>query len=437
MRYQKKLDIFEWLFFLLYIIMPSYFAIEISSKFPLLTTSRLVLLCWLIFKVIRNKGKFRFSLKSKSLRIYFILMVIVELIHFGDSGNYAIKDLIALFMEQFLVFIAITDSINTKAKFLKSLKVLLYSSMAVSVVSLIGFFLKTNLFYLLNTVSREMLMSNNTEIGSRLGMIRIEAGFGHAIYYGMYCVVFLFVGMYFYIYEKKTIYLASIILNGIALLLTNSRGCILAFFITLLLTVIINKRRQARRYLKFIAIGAVLAFVGVLIIPTARNYVYSVALSIVISFFGSSTELAGYGANVNGASSRLIQFSGMLWTWKFHPIIGFGPSAHSRLLIKYFNKGLWWTTNTFDVGYVAIVAQFGLIGTIAHIALYYLTLKLSFNKLYKDDPIFGMFRNVFVGYFICMLSVVTMDKLFWVIFSLLYAYYKICTDADKEAICVI
>lgn len=36
-----------------------------------------------------------------------------------------------------------------------------------------------------------------------------------------------------------------------------------------------------------------------------------------------------------------------------------------------------------------------------------------------------MFRNMFIVYFICLLSVVNIDRIFWVILGLLLAYSRI------------
>lgn len=422
-----KVNIFEWLFFSCYIVIPNYFAIEFSPNIPLLTGSRFLLIILLISLIYKKKCNMVTSQLDYPLGIYFCIMISIDLLHLLDSSTYALKDLFSIIIEQLLVYWVICQVVTSKTKFYKCLKLLLFSSSVVAVLSIIGYFFNTNFFYLLDTVKRNMLMTSNTAIGYRLGSLRIEAGFGHPIYYAVFCCVMAFIGLFFIVKEGKMIYYITFLINLIALFLTNSRGALLAFGLAIIAALFLNKKSDVKKYIRLLGIAIILIAFIFIAIPSVKSYVRNVVVSIIIYFMGDSTPfiLKEYGSNVSASSDRLIQFSGIWWTLKNRALIGFGPEANSRGLICYYYLGRWLPTNTFDIGYVALVGQYGSLGFIAHILLYAYSLRASFDKSFKKDSVFGMFRNILIVYFLCMFSSVTIDRLFWVIFSLQMAYYKL------------
>lgn len=88
------------IFFLLYLILPEYFAIEFSASFPLLTASRLILFFMLIFQTIKNRGIIKFGLcKNKKLErailLYIFGMVTVNFFHINYTAE-SVKEIFTL-----------------------------------------------------------------------------------------------------------------------------------------------------------------------------------------------------------------------------------------------------------------------------------------------------------------------------------------------------
>lgn len=103
MRYKSN-SFSIFLFFSLYLILPSYFAIELSPSLPLITVSRIVLLiCF--FNIVRTDyGKMKIPYFTWNIKWYFILIFLVNVLHIYDTGVTAINQCIVIFIEQFLVF---------------------------------------------------------------------------------------------------------------------------------------------------------------------------------------------------------------------------------------------------------------------------------------------------------------------------------------------
>lgn len=427
----SHLNFIEVLFFTLYMTLPSYFALEISQSFPLITARRAILILLLLTTLYKHKMRIKRIIMDRRIALYFLIIIFSDLIHLVDSGSFAIKDLLSNIFEQVLIFWLINVCVNTKAKFEKALKLIYYSSGCVAAISIIGFAFNVNPFYILNLVNRTMLMTANTDIGSRAGMMRIEAGFGHPIYYALYCTMMIFVGIYFVISKRTMANTICFVLNAAALFLTNSRGCILGCMVGGLISVLLSKKTILKKYLGFIVRVFFWGSIIILLLPPIRRYMILIIESISIYFGGSVNKTIGnYGANVSFLNDRLMQMTGFIWTFINKWLFGFGAEAQSRGLVFYFFDGIWWPTNSFDVGYVAIICQYGVFGLVGFILLYSTVFKKSKMKCFRNDMLIKFMRDAFIAYFICMLSSVSIDRIFWVMFSMMMAY---CEIIKKES----
>jgi O-antigen ligase len=412
--------------------MPTYFALEISQSIPLLTVGRILLILLFMTAIYKKRARLTLIKIDQRIILYFVIILFVDIIHIVDSGSYAIKDLLCSIIEQFMIYWTINICVNTKEKFMEALKLIFYSSACVAIVSIIGFLLKTNLFYALNTVQRTMLMTANTDIGTRAGIMRLEAGFGHPIYYALYCTMMIFIGIYFIMVNNSIINFACLMLDVIALLLTNSRGCILGCILGGAISLLLSKRHVLKKYIKLITGAIFLGVIAILLVTPIRDYIVLIFKSTIIYFSGfEKGAISNYGANSSFSNDRLMQFTGFIWTFINKPIFGFGPEANSRGLIYYFfnGVGVWSQTNSFDIGYVAIVCQYGLLGLLGFGMLYSMVFKKSRMKYLKHDMLVKFMRDGFIAYFICMFSSVSVDRIFWVMFSMMMTY---CDIVKKE-----
>ena len=454
------------LFFALYIIMPEYFAVEFSSKLPLITASRFVLILMGLMLVIRRRAKlshfrqirlrdFKLLLaEDKVLRWgligYFVILLIANLAHLVSVPAETMKAVFVLAAEQYVLVWLLVLEIDTKQRVLQCLKIMIYVSGVVALVAAIGVAVDYNLFHLLDTVQREMLMSTYY----RLGIMRAEAGFGHPVYYGAFCAAILPVNMYLIegaeTKKSQVVLCGCMALNLAGLVLSNSRGSLLAFGCMLLLIVpikIVMKIgcKMVVRYLSvFLSSGFVLLTVTA-VTPVGTQYLGEIVKSVWESISpdmnedGSPDANEGantpekppvedepeidYGENANGLWSRMVQLTGIQWTLERSPVFGMGPDAHVRGEICYeFEEDKWWSVATFDMGVVAIVGQYGLAGVAGYILLYAGVLITLFRKKMWTDRILMMFFFSFATIFLCLLSISSMDRTMWVLIGLFVCY---------------
>lgn len=121
-------------------------------------------------------------------------------------------------------------------------KTIVNASGVVAIISIINVLIGSNLFYNLNTVSRNVLMVSTV----RMGIIRAEATFGHPVYYAMYCALIIPLALYVWQNEKNAWNSCVLGLNVIAAFLTESRGTIVVLLALFLVYVIIADLQ--RRY---------------------------------------------------------------------------------------------------------------------------------------------------------------------------------------------
>jgi hypothetical protein len=243
---KNKSDRLCWeavLLFTLYTILPNYFALEISSRLPLLTASRALLLLLGVMLVLRRRQVLldpkRWSLRGLNLLltedqplrwsvlIYLGLILGVNLTFLLDTSE-SVKHIFTVVAEQYALVWMITLILDTRKKLIDALRVFFLASGLVAVIAVVSCVADYNLFYLLDTVKREMLQSDYY----RLGLLRAAASFNHPVYYGAYCAVMLPIGMYFVENDKKSwlrlLSAGVMVLNFVGLILSNSRGSILA-----------------------------------------------------------------------------------------------------------------------------------------------------------------------------------------------------------------
>ncbi|MBE5839555.1 O-antigen ligase family protein [Butyrivibrio sp.] len=432
------------LFAAFYIILPSYFAFEISNSLPLLTGGRILILILFFTYYIAKKGKiyrkisYDKSLK-KALLCFFSLIITCDLVGIYTAGSEAIKDLFVVLFEGVLLTWLIVHLIRSYSTLLRFIEIIIYSSLVVGIISIIGVFLGINPFLVLSTVNRSLVIMDFV----RMGLLRPQAGFDHAVHYGLYNAVMcsIILSVIDEAHGKKRILLSfCFIVDFIALILCNSRGSMIAFLFVFFIW-FFQKRHYTKSFQKktlyyLVIMISALSFT-IIIVPSVLDYILNIALSLHYAFFGTSDNvIAGYGMNVNGLRSRTDQLSGVYYVLKSNPIFGMGANAQSRGMIQYFNSQSkqWYVTDTYDVGYIEIFCNFGLMGLVAYGVLFGTILKKCVSKKNNSfNNTMYIFRNAYLVMFIGYLSVDISgtSRLFWILtalfisyINLYYRYYK-------------
>lgn len=474
------------LFLALYAIMPSYCAVELHDKLPLITASRLVLVLMGVLLLIRQRGLL-FHFKQFSLRSWNLLLTENKLLRYGLLGYFvillgvnatflsqtseAIKQIFVIVAEEYAMVWMLVMIFDSREKIVSGIKVLAISSAVVAVLACISCAISYNLFGVLNTVSRDMLMSNYY----RLGMLRAVAGFGHPVYYGAFCVVLFPLCMYLVEESKqkweRVLYGVCLALNFAGLILSNSRGDMLALGV---LGVTVFCIRWARKELKklfatYLPYGALALVILILVAsfsPLGITFLSRTAESVMDSVESmlptaatepsettrpsetepSETEPAEttqpteptepeveYGENKDGLSSRLDQLTGITWTLTQEPWFGFGPNCHVRGLMAYmYYPGHWSHVKTFDVNIVAIIGQYGLVGLVGYLLQYGSVGITLVRKKYRKDKLMHFLFLAFLGYMLCLLSVSFLDKTAWILIAMVIALVNVMKREDTE-----
>lgn len=458
------------LFFALYIILPEYFALEISESFPLLTGNRILLVLLGIMWLLRNRSillnpkEWNLGLTDDkflrcSIFIYLALLAVCNLATLGSAGAESIKALLVLVAEEYVLVWLITFALNSRQKILSAVKILVIASGVVGLIATVGCVIGYNPFHLLYTASRDMLHEDYY----RLGMLRAAAGFGHPVFYGAYCVVITPLNMYLAdnagTKGKKVLYCACLVMNLVGMFFSNSRGSFIIFAVmaVLLFIVYLLKKNLKKLFLNYLPVVIAALLVILLVVQVSSigtSFLASVANSITQSFQSDETDsteltdftdetdateedlLANYGTNKNGMNSRTLQLSGILWTLQREPLFGFGSNAHIRGLLCYeIQPGVWHSTKTVDVGYVAIIGQYGLVGTLGYIALFgSLFFTIILKKRWKDELMLFLGLS-FVAYLLSLLSVAHLSKYLWVLIGLILSMVNIMKkESEAETV---
>lgn len=417
------------IFFLLYLILPEYFAIEFSASFPLLTASRVILFFMLIFQTIKNRGIIKFGLcKNKKLErailLYIFGMVTVNFFHINYTAE-SVKEIFTLIFEQLCLVWLISQIVNTRKRFIYALRLLVYSSGIVAVISIVGSIIGYNLFYLLTTVNRTMIQAGYV----RMGVLRAEAGFGHAVYYGMYCVIMTVLGAYLYERDsgKKIQALSCVGLNIVACLFANSRGSLVVLVIMLVLTLFNRNSKIIRKYIVWIGISIAALIIVCIVLSPIGDFISGMVKSL-LAIMDKTISLENYGANEGGMDSRWAQLTCLYDVAKNNFLFGYGAGAHSRARLegglKCFWMGKWRPLGTFDMGLAATVGQYGYVGEALKICLFVSLLQNSWKKR-KTDPVYKMLLLAIIAYLLGLLTISALDNVLWVLIGLLVSYVNI------------
>lgn len=422
-RGNKKFIIF---FMAFYPILPDYFSIELGGGLPLLKASRILLLILLLCVCFRNKKikLIRKPLKATGLYwpliIYFAARILANG-YYVSRLSAAINTEFTVIVEQLLLVVLICQAVQSQEDVYLCVKTIVDASGIIAIISIINILIGSNLFYSLNTVSRNVLMVSMV----RMGIIRAEATFGHPVYYAMYCALIIPLALYIWQNERKRWNGCVLGLNIAAAFLTESRGTIVVLLALLLVFILITDKKTRNKILGAGCALACLAFLISVTVPTVSQQFTNIIKSVIIAFGDSGETIENFGTNSStGLSSRVVQLSGITWMLMHNAMFGLGASCHTRGELSYRISGIWQVRDTIDNGFVAYFVEEGLLGGLACFSLFFSLLKSSWKRAtFKNSRnMNNSFFLCFVSYVAVMLSVADVSQLLWVIIALYITY---------------
>lgn len=442
------------LFLALYTVLPTYFALELSESIPLITAARILIVLLGIAVILRRRNdffhleNFRFSSlnfqlsQDKFLRgglfIYFALLLLVNITFLGSTSE-ALKQLFTLVAEEYAIIWMLSLTLTSREKIDQGIRLMVFASGVVGILAIFSVVTQYNPFHLLNTVTRSMLRVNYY----RMGLLRATAGFGHPVYYGAYCAVMTPLCMYLIETtenkRQRFLFKCCMVLNMVCVLLSNSRGSILALLCTagimFLVSLVTGKLKDfLRRYLPLLIIAMVILLVVALftlfVIPSIEQHLNTVTDPILPpsgETIPEETEPSlEFGENPNGLKSRMVQLTAIPYTLSQNALFGLGPNAFARGLIGYtYVKGHLSFVKTVDMGLVAIVGQYGLVGLLGFLAQFGAVGITMIRKKYRDDQTMYFLLMSFVCYMLCLLSISQLDRWYMVFLGIFVSLVNI------------
>ena len=413
----------------LYIVLPRFFAIDLSDSLPILSADRVLIILLCLLAVTRKNGKKRID---NSFAIYIVLMFVV-LVYQSITGNReSIKVLFSLFVEELFFYYALSLMIRDENDILNMMNSLVITSGVMSIFAVIEVLFSFNVFSLLYTTSRENLMSAGGYI--RLGLNRAEAGFGQPVYFAVYFICIIPFCMYLYEKTHKLRYFIILVLEVLGVFCTGTRGAIVVLLFLGCYVIAVSKKRVLRGYLRWFFFAIPLFLVMIAMVPKLYSYIIGLIRS-VLAIAGLASNSNNFGENAAGSLSRLQQLTGIVWNVRNGRVLmGAGANGHTTGEIKYFltQHNRWVATGTIDIGYLGYFLQYGLIGLFAYLTLYIGSFRKLLNYLkYKDDAIIKAFKCFCVLYSLLLFTSTGLQKLFIMLFAMMCAYMNI--DSKKCA----
>ncbi|WP_368256080.1 O-antigen ligase family protein [Enterococcus innesii] len=405
-------------------ILPDYFALPLRGIS--LTGSRFLILILFVYfllhkrKINRLICLFRNSFFKISILFYFSI-IFVNLFHLKENSD-SWNMIVQIIIEQMLVVILLSMLINSKEKIIDVFDVLSKASFIVSLFAIFETLFSFNLFYLLKTVESGALQTSY----ERAGFLRAEVGFGHPVYFGFYSLVLFIMSLFLYRYTKKSFYKVISIFNVLSIFLSGTRGSIICLALVVFF-VLIFAPTWLLDYYKLIPIF-VLAMIYILLFNSNVTSYFLDLIKSIFNFFGANYSISNFGTNSSGGESRLAQLSLFEYLRNTDSLIfGLGAKAQVREIIYYRYNGLWQQSNTYDIGYLAYLGDYGIIGFTSYILYIFLwhleAFKLYFKSKQSSLKVITLFFVLFIlAYAINLFNSVGINSIFWIVTALFISF---------------
>lgn len=422
-------QIILFLFLTLYPILPDYCRFASIPSYSLLVM--LLFGLWVMFDGTRFK-------MAREFFGIFIMYFGTELVCMALH-----TEMIALFrfcIEQVLVLFLLTNIIQ-KFDFRYCLKILVCTSGIIAVSGILEYIFEYNIFSLIENYSYSTATLGSIEY-FRLGSIRIEQSFNHAISYATYIMFSIFLCMYAIKVYKNMIYKVILCLLFLNLLLTKTRSVLLITLFGLILVYMVNREKKHRTRKQvmmtgLVVSGLILAAILALLLSSGLKTMLQQYFLMLAALFNSD-----YRSMVSGIDNPFIyRFSLFTEVWnnlKHNRMFGLGVEATDKMKIAFFNTEYKVTlyNNSIDNTYLRELSKYGIVGMIGY-SLFYLYFLMSGLKCMKKQKTCLFYKYFFIIVLLYMIVLFTFPqmqeyRLFFVLISMFIAYRDEHADSSAQ-----
>lgn len=430
--YKKK---FHLVFFPCILFLPDYYGFEVSDSLPIITVTRLMFIVFYIYALFvyrHNISSARLKALVKSpafllLTGYLSIRIIANLYYIRIYSQ-PIKTLFILIFEQILLLLAVFFMNLDRKELLRLIKAIVYVSVAMFLLGIIESLTGIRITNQLYTVHRYVLNAHYV----RLGLLRSTVTMSLPGLYGNFCVLILPAILYLYEKERLKRYLLFIALDIFACVHSGTRSSLLFLIAIIAVTFILNVS-NIKRLTLFIKNAAIVLLCSVLVVgllsfaSNRLSFFYSGSAKAVLNEVGFNFDLdegapegvSGFGSNSDGTASRASQFSGIRYALSINPIFGLGSGAQNRGQIMYYWKSSWRFFHTYDIGYVEMLCDEGILGGISFLLLICAISVLILKGQPGKEKAYSLIW--IVSYLLCLLSTINMYSFLFMFISVLIA----------------
>ncbi|MDO5558710.1 MAG: O-antigen ligase family protein [Oscillospiraceae bacterium] len=412
-------QIILFLFLTLYPILPDYCRFASVPSYSLLVI--LLSGLWVLFDGTRFKLAREFF---GVFILYFSIEILCMVLH---------SEVITLFrfvVEQMLVLFILTNTLR-KFDFNYCLRLIVVTSGIVAFSGVLEYIFEFNIWSLIENYSYSTASLGSIEY-FRLGSIRIEQSFNHAISYAAYIMLSVFLCIYVIKTNSKFIYKAILCVLLLNLLLTKTRSVLLITAFGILLIYLINKEHKVRTRKQVllggvIVSGAILAFIIALICSKGIRSSFQQYFYMLAGLF-SSDYRSMVGGIDNPFTYRFSLFTEIWNNLKHNRVFGIGVNATDNMKIAFFNTQYNVTlyNNSIDNTYLRELSKYGVFGLSSYILMYgyFLVSGGKHMKAKKNDLFYKYFFIIVLTYMIVLFTFPQMQeyRLFFVIISMFIVY---------------
>lgn len=371
-----------------------------------------ILLVAAIVKLCQNREKISFALPDYFL-LAFVAWSYLTTIWSIDQTKTLIVSSMFLFMA--LIYFVIKNYANP-SQLRSYIKIFTYLGVATAIFSFWQFF--ADGFGL----SPHLTGIGPAYVHTLFGFTRVQSTFFEPGFFANFLLIPFFLSVYLYIEEKKTLWLWSLLIIGLAFFLTLSRGAFVAFAfaaVLLLLTMIWSKNAEKIKILAkpvlIIISSFILAILCVFIVAGnsgVKSYFSQIKNSgDVVQYdekWGEELMVRGYTIKV------------AMNHWREHQLLGIGTGAFGALpeFAEVTAKGN--SRQTVNSLYPEILVEEGAIGLVLFLAFLFAVcslLLLNFFRSANRQPLTANFLNLF--FFVIILAIYIQ----YASFSTLYLVY--------------
>ncbi len=432
-------------FFPAILFLPDFYGFDVLPSLPLLSVKRIIfiILYVYLFVVYRKEysaglKKVRFTPEKICLLIYFAVRIITNC-YYIFTYSQPLKTILVLVFEQVLLVMCLILIDITPERWTSIIKSIVYTSAVIFTMgfleSITGYRIADSLY----TVSRFVPNFHFT----RAGLLRATVTLEMPTLLGNACVMIIPLIMYLYekTHEKKYLFISFLCV--LCCVHSGTRSSLL-FMIVIVLSAIVLYIKDSARLFKYLLhvfiITFSIVFLFVVLSLSSKNLKYyyvsfGKSLLNVIGFDynldeGAPSGSDGYGSNKDGSLSRTRQLTGIKYAADINPVFGLGSGAQLRGDVNYLSNGKWTPSHTYDLGYVEVFCDEGLLGWIAYLSLFISLTLPFFRRTYNlKNNKFG--KYVFLGifsYLLCMFSSASMPA-----FLFLYVVLVHCNLLKSES----